>query len=71
MGIGLRELRNRTSWVIDRVRSGERVTLTVRGERIADIVPHNSARAGSPVLSCETNSRIEPPIRGSTMSWPT
>jgi prevent-host-death family protein len=40
MGIGLRELRNRTSWVIDRVRSGERVTLTVRGERIADIVPH-------------------------------
>ena len=36
----MRELRNRTSWVIDRVRSGERVTLTVRGERIADIVPH-------------------------------
>jgi prevent-host-death family protein len=40
MEIGVRELRNRTSWVIDRVRSGERVTLTVRGERIADIVPH-------------------------------
>jgi prevent-host-death family protein len=40
MEIGVRELRNRTSWVIDLVRSSERVTLTVHGERIADIVPH-------------------------------
>ena len=40
MQIGVRELRNDTARVVDAVRSGERVVLTVRGEPIADIVPH-------------------------------
>ncbi|MDQ6527469.1 type II toxin-antitoxin system prevent-host-death family antitoxin [Nocardioides sp. LHD-245] len=40
MEIGVRDLRNRTSQVIDAVRAGERVVLTVHGERVADIVPH-------------------------------
>ncbi len=40
MEIGVRDLRNRTSAVIDAVRAGERVTLTVHGEPVADIVPH-------------------------------
>lgn len=40
MEIGVRELRNRTSTVIDAVRAGERVILTVHGEPVADIVPH-------------------------------
>jgi prevent-host-death family protein len=40
MEIGVRDLRNRTARVIDAVRAGERVTLTVRGDPIADIVPH-------------------------------
>jgi prevent-host-death family protein len=40
MEIGVRELRNRTSQVIDAVRAGERVVLTVHGEPVADIVPH-------------------------------
>ena len=40
MEVGVRDLRNRTSQVIDAVRAGERVTLTVHGEPIADIVPH-------------------------------
>lgn len=40
MDIGVRELRNQTSRVIDAVKAGERVTLTVRGEPVADIVPH-------------------------------
>lgn len=40
MEIGVRALRNRTAEVIAAVESGERVTLTVRGEPIADIVPH-------------------------------
>ena len=40
MMVGVRDLRNQTSQVIDAVRSGERVTLTVRGEPVADIVPH-------------------------------
>lgn len=40
MEIGVRDLRNRTSRVIDAVKAGERVTLTVNGEPTADIVPH-------------------------------
>lgn len=40
MKIGVRALRNRTSEVIAAVESGERVTLTVRGNPVADIVPH-------------------------------
>lgn len=40
MKIGVRELRNRTAAVISAVEAGERVTLTVRGEPVADIVPH-------------------------------
>jgi prevent-host-death family protein len=40
MEIGVRELRNDTARVVDAVRAGERVTLTVRGEPVADIVPH-------------------------------
>jgi prevent-host-death family protein len=45
MEIGVRELRNRTARVIDAVKAGERVVLTVNGEPTADIVPHgNRAR---------------------------
>jgi prevent-host-death family protein len=40
MKIGVRDLRNRTSQVVEAVKSGEPVTLTVHGEPIADIVPH-------------------------------
>lgn len=36
----MRDLRNRTGHVIDAVRAGERITLTVHGEPVADIVPH-------------------------------
>ena len=36
----MRELRNQTSSVIDAVRAGERVVLTVHGEAVADIVAH-------------------------------
>lgn len=44
----MRELRNHTSSVIDAVKSGEQVTLTVHGEPVADIVPH---RQRTPWLS--------------------
>jgi prevent-host-death family protein len=40
MEVGVRDLRNRTGQVIDAVQAGERVTLTVHGEPVADIVPH-------------------------------
>ena len=45
MEIGVRDLRNRTGQVIDAVKAGERVTLTVHGEPVADIVPHERRRA--------------------------
>ena len=40
MNVGVRDLRNQTGRVIDAVRAGERVVLTVHGEPLADIVPH-------------------------------
>ncbi|HEV2999645.1 MAG TPA: type II toxin-antitoxin system prevent-host-death family antitoxin [Solirubrobacteraceae bacterium] len=40
MEVSVRELRNRTAQVVDAVRAGAVVTLTSRGEAIADIVPH-------------------------------
>ncbi len=40
MNVGVRDLRNHTGQVIDAVRGGERVILTVHGEPVADIVPH-------------------------------
>jgi prevent-host-death family protein len=40
MQVSIRELRNRTGDVVAAVQAGEPVTLTSRGEPIADIVPH-------------------------------
>jgi prevent-host-death family protein len=40
MEIGVRELRNRTADVLAAIEAGERVTLTNRGQPVADIVPH-------------------------------
>ena len=40
MRVNVRELRNRTSEVVAAVQAGETVTLSVRGEPLADIVPH-------------------------------
>jgi prevent-host-death family protein len=40
MKIGVRDLRNHTASVIDAVKAGERVVLTVNGDPMADIVPH-------------------------------
>jgi prevent-host-death family protein len=42
MKIGVRDLRNHTASVIDAVKGGERVVLTVNGEPLADIVPHGA-----------------------------
>lgn len=68
MVIGVRELRNRTADVVAAVESGERVTLTVRGNAVADVVPHGrrahwlsgdqltrelATRAADPALSSE------------------
>jgi prevent-host-death family protein len=68
MDIGVRELRNQTGRVIDAVKAGERVTLTVHGEPVADVVSHGrrarwlsgpylreqlASRAADPTLSRE------------------
>lgn len=41
--ISVRELRNHTKRVIDAVRDGERLSLTVNRSPVADIVPHLAA----------------------------
>ena len=41
MNIGVRELRNHTAEVLERVRRGESLTLTVNRQPVADIVPHS------------------------------
>lgn len=40
MRIGVRDLRNQTRRIIQAVKDGERIVLTVHGEPVADIVPH-------------------------------
>lgn len=59
----MRDLRNRTAAVIEAVKAGERVTLTVHGEPVADIVPHGRRpRWGSgPALAEQLRTRSADP----------
>jgi prevent-host-death family protein len=43
--ISVRELRNHTARVVDAVRRGERLSLTVNRTPVADIVPHEASRS--------------------------
>ena len=43
--ISVRQLRNHTADVVAAVRSGERLSLTVNRELVADIVPHLATRS--------------------------
>jgi prevent-host-death family protein len=63
MEIGVRELRNETARVVDAVRAGERVTLTVRGEPVADIVPHGARTRwlAGPTLAAQLAHRAADP----------
>ena len=42
--IPLRELRNHTSRILRRVEAGERLTVTVDGRPVADLVPHTGRK---------------------------
>jgi prevent-host-death family protein len=42
--VSVRELRNDTAAVVERVEAGERVVLTVNRRAVADIVPHVEPR---------------------------
>lgn len=44
INVSVRELRNSTAYAVAAVRSGERVTLTVSHDPVADIVPHVEQR---------------------------
>jgi prevent-host-death family protein len=63
MKVGTRELRNTTADVIAAVLSGEKVELTVRGESVADIVPHGTSRSrwlsGEALRSALTTRRAD------------
>ena len=54
--ISVRDLRNHTAQVVDAVRAGERLSLTVNRMPVADIVPHVSDR--SPWVAAATLRRI-------------
>lgn len=43
--ISVRELRNHTARVVEAVQGGERLSLTVNRQPVADIVPHCEARS--------------------------
>jgi prevent-host-death family protein len=67
MEIGVRDLRNRTAQVIDAVRAGDRVTLTVRGEPVADIVPHGQRSrwlSGARLREQLVDRAADPALRG-------
>jgi len=54
--VSVRQLRNHTADVVAAVRSGERLSLTVNREPVADIVPHKATR--SPWVHSETLRKI-------------
>lgn len=67
MKIGVRDLRNRTAQVIDAVKGGERVVLTVNGEPTADIVPHGRRTrwlGGAPLRDQLRDRAADPGLRG-------
>jgi prevent-host-death family protein len=67
MEIGVRDLRNHTARIVDAVRAGERVTLTVRGEPVADIVPHGQRSrwvSGAYVAEQLSRRAADPGLRG-------
>ena len=66
MEIGVRDLRNRTASVIDAVKAGERVVLTVNGDPLADIVPHGrrSRWLGGESLHAQLLERAADPALG-------
>lgn len=65
MKVGVRELRNQTADVIERVRNGEQVTLTVNRQPVAEIVPHGqrpSAIPAAEVLAIRENHGDDPEL---------
>ncbi|WP_193692836.1 type II toxin-antitoxin system Phd/YefM family antitoxin [Mycobacterium tuberculosis] len=73
MEVGVRDLRNRTSQVVDAVKAGVPVPLTVHGEPVADIVPHRRRIRWLSGRICAMSSPSARPTRASPMNsttWP-
>ncbi|WP_193603725.1 type II toxin-antitoxin system Phd/YefM family antitoxin [Mycobacterium tuberculosis] len=73
MEVGVRDLRNRTSQVVDAVKAGVPVTLPVHGEPVADIVPHRRRIRWLSGRICAMSSPSARPTRASPMNsttWP-
>jgi prevent-host-death family protein len=72
MEAGIRDLRNHLSQYLDRVRSGEEIVVTDRGEAIARLVPLDRPRvldrliAQGLVEPAPTRTRSRPRRRGSS-----
>lgn len=72
MEAGIRDLRNHLSQYLDRVRSGEEIVVTDRGEAVARLVPLDRRRvldrliAEGLVEPAPTRSRSRPRRRGSS-----
>lgn len=65
--VSVRDLRNHTASVVGAVRSGQRLTLTVNREPVADIVPHTGS--SDPWVGSEELRRIvrEAPVDGALL----
>ena len=62
--VGLRELKNRLSEYVRRVRAGEHVQVTDRGHVVAELVPPASAKASDPaagLAELERRGLVRPP----------
>lgn len=72
MEAGIRELRNHLSQYLDRVRSGEEILVTDRGEAVARLVPLDRPRvldrliAEGLVEAAPTRTRSRPRRRGTS-----
>jgi prevent-host-death family protein len=74
--VGIRELKNATSRIIDRVEAGEPITVTRRGKPVARIVaaatpPHLAALVAEGAVRAGNGSRYLPPplkLRGAGKS---
>jgi prevent-host-death family protein len=59
--IGVRDLKASLSEVLRRVRDGQQVRVTLRGEPVADIVPAGAHRADDRLTALVTDGRVSPP----------
>jgi prevent-host-death family protein len=64
---GVRELKNRLSMYLDRVKRGETITVTERGRPVAELIPTGGSKVLPPHLEALVRSGeliLKGPIRG-------